>query len=156
MNAPVQVPDEKILLEFIKEVAYDLRPVDDLLKVHGISDEQWELINKNHAFQQKLYQIRSEFENTESTADRIKFKSQLAFELLIEHMFDLATDKTNPGPARVSAATLLARVANVEKQDVANTSPQQKTLIQINFPNSNKQMTIDGSVDQTKLLEHNE
>ena len=101
------------LLKLAREIAMDLRPIEDVLETHGISSEKWAEIAVLPGFQTYLRQSVEEWQSAVNTAERVRLKSMAFVEEALPEFFARAHDPNENLNAKVEVLKTVARFAGV-------------------------------------------
>lgn len=117
LTTPEIPPEEVFAVDFAtlaREIAMDIFPVHDVLRLHQLTDEQWQRIQSNPKFQQMLGDMVTEWNSTASTKERIKIKAQTGLESELEHYVRAIKDENIPLAQRVEAGKFLAKLGELD------------------------------------------
>lgn len=146
--------DHVTLLKLAREIAMDIRPVEEILTAHSISGSRWEAINASPHFQALL---KSEVENWQSatnTAERVKLKSLAFVEESLPEFYARAHDRREPLSARVEVLKTVAKFAGVGNTMVDGAAVGEKLMVTINL-GSDHSLKIERDVT-SKVIDHEE
>lgn len=110
-------PDEIFAVDFAaiaREVAMDIMPLADILKLHQLSDTEWQRIESHPKFLQMLAGLTAEWNATATTKERVKLKSATGLESVLEVYIRDINDPTIPLAQRVEAGKFLARLGELD------------------------------------------
>lgn len=154
-NLPVLTGSDHVtFVKLAREIAMDIRPLEDVLKTHGIDQNRWETISKSPRFQSLL---RSEIETWESatnTAERVKIKSLAFVEEALPEFFERAHDRREPLPAKVEVLKTVAKFAGVGGANAEGAATGEKLMVTINL-GADHSLTIEKDVT-SKVIDHQE
>jgi len=105
--------NDVILLKLARDVAMDMRPIEDVLSVHQITSEEWQRISELPAFQHYLRQSLQEWNSATNTAERVKLKSLAFVEEALPEFYARAHDPKEPLNSKVEVLKTVARFAGV-------------------------------------------
>jgi hypothetical protein len=97
-----------------REIAMDIFPLEQIIELHRLSDEEWKKIQDTPKFQEMLGQMVAEWNATSSTRDRIKIKAATGLESQIEVFIRDIGDLSIPLAQRVEAGKFLARLGELD------------------------------------------
>jgi hypothetical protein len=97
-----------------REVAMDIFPLDDILKVHQLSGDDWDELCANPRFKAMLDQMMREWHSAASTPERSRVKAATGVESHIETLIADIGDRGIPLTQRVEAMKFLARVGELD------------------------------------------
>ena len=127
MNSPTPVN----LARLARELAMDILPVEDVLRIHELDDSTWLRIQSDPSFQAMLASMVTDWHSADNAKSRVRTKAATAFEALIEVYVRDAMDTTIPLAQRVEVGKLLVKIGELETvRDGKGDGTQ--VLIQIN------------------------
>lgn len=140
-------------LKLAREIAMDLRPLPDILTMHGVSEADWEAIKQSPVFQKLLQSEVEAWEAATNTAERVKLKSLAFVEEALPEFFGRAHDPKEPLNAKVEVLKTVSKFAGVGGSvDGANIG--EKLTVTINL-GSDQTLKIEKDVT-SKVIEHEE
>lgn len=145
--------DHVIHLKLAREIAMDIRPVEDILLAHGIDQSNWEKISNSPSFQALL---RSEIESWQSatnTAERVKIKSLAFVEESLPEFFARAHDRREPLNSKVEVLKTISKFAGVGGS-VDGSVAGEKLMVTINL-GADHSLKIEKDVT-SKVIDHQE
>lgn len=83
MGLPLTKPtsyDPSTLVKLAKEIAQDIRPLDDVLASYKLSSNQWETIQRLPTFQRYLTAELADWNSASNTQERVKLKAATVIE----------------------------------------------------------------------------
>jgi hypothetical protein len=104
------------LAALAREIAMDIFPVEQVLKIHQVSDEDWLKIQASPQWTKMLSSMIAEWESAMNTRERLKAKAQTGLEMNLEQLILDIGDLEIPLAQRVEAAKFLARIGEVDGQ----------------------------------------
>ena len=110
-------PSEVFAVDFAqlaREVAMDIFPLDDVLKLHQLTLDDWLQISENPRFKQMVEQMVREWSAAANTRERVRIKAATGLESQLEGMIGALSDETIPYTQRVEGAKFLARIGEIE------------------------------------------
>lgn len=126
--------NRKLLHNLAKEIAYGVFPLEDILKHHKLSVEQFEEVKRIDYFQRILQDAVESWNSATNTSERTKLKiSAMVEEVLPDMHARLLDDKTADAP-RVELFKTLLRSAGLYSpdQNAGGASGGQRISISIN------------------------
>lgn len=105
-----------------RELAQDIRPVDDVVKDYGYTgahDPLFQAVLTTNDFRRFLEEAMREWNNADSTKKRIRLKAQAAMEEGLPRLFETFNNAIDPKD-RIDAGKLLAKLAGFEDQQNPN------------------------------------
>jgi hypothetical protein len=97
-----------------REIAMNILPVEDILRLHQLSDEEWQKIQGDMQFQAMLSGLVKEWESADNTRERVKIKAATALEAQLEVYVSDIADNSIPLAQRVEAGKFLARLGQLD------------------------------------------
>lgn len=105
--------NDTTMLKLAREIAMDMRTVEEVLKVHQVTAAEWEHISKSEMFQNYLRQCVEEWNSAVNTAERVKLKSMAFVEEALPEFFARAHDPEETLNSKVEVLKTVARFAGV-------------------------------------------
>lgn len=119
-------------LKLAREIAMDIRPLDDILVAHGVNTSDWENISKNPSFQGLLRSEIEAWQSATNTAERVKIKSLAFVEEALPEFYARAHDPKEPLSAKVEVLKTISKFAGVG-QSIDGTNLGEKLTVTINL-----------------------
>jgi hypothetical protein len=116
MGTEIATPDARVqvdLATLAREVAVDLYSIEDILKRHRITPEQWDRINKHPGFQAMLAGQVQAWHSALNTHERVKLKSAIIVEEWLEEANRRIHDPKENLPAKTEVVKQLGRFAEM-------------------------------------------
>lgn len=139
-----QLPiSDALLLQLAHECARDLYPLDDILKLHGLTPEYFHNFIKNHPAFMRFYAEAHQIWNSSANAkERSALKAGILFEQWLEKANALMASN-EPLSSKVQLMQFLARVAGFDQgKDVKQSAPGDRVVVNINL-GAGRTFTID-------------
>lgn len=155
LRLPKRVTDTK-LAAIAREIAMSFHDLEDILKVHEISQHEWEKIQRHPLFIEYLQSEIIAWQSAVNTEQRVKYKSAALIEVWLQHASDRLHDTRETLASKVELAKLIARLAGMGLTG-ANVSGDvgEKISININLGGSDQPIKIVKEVTQQgNLIEH--
>jgi hypothetical protein len=143
---------ELILLKLAREIAMDIRPVEEILEIHKIDSEKWENIQKNPYFQGILSSEVEAWQSANNTSERLKIKSLAMVEEALPEFYARMHDPKEPLPAKTDVLKTIAKFAGVGGSDFNAAVGGEKLSVTINL-GSDHQLRIEKEVT-SKVIDH--
>ena len=143
---------ELILLKLAREIAMDIRPVEEILEIHKINGENWENIQKNPYFQGILSSEVEAWQSANNTSERLKIKSLAMVEEALPEFYARMHDPKEPLPAKTDVLKTIAKFAGVGGSDFNASVGGEKLSVTINL-GSDHQLRIEKEVT-SKVIDH--
>ena len=102
------------LAAIAREIAMDILPIDQIMKIHQLTDEEWVRVQSSQQFKKMLSSMIAEWESAMNTKERLKAKAQSGLEMNLESLVLAMADEQTPLAQRVEAAKFLARLGEVD------------------------------------------
>ncbi len=134
-----------------REIAMDILPVQQILELHRLSDEEWEAIQRNKLFQDQVAQLTRDWTSAGNTRERVKMKAATGLESVLEQYVVEIADPSIPLIQRVEAGKFLARLGELDGSAVVGAAGE-RFVINLNIGNTHSTIeakipkTIDGDV----------
>jgi hypothetical protein len=125
--------DHVTQLKLAREIAMDIRPLEDILSAHGIDQSRWENIHSNPRFQALLRSEVESWESATNTAERVKIKSLAFVEESLPEFFARAHDRREPLNSKVEVLKTVAKFAGVGGSSVDGSVAGEKLMVTINL-----------------------
>jgi hypothetical protein len=143
---------EVTLLKLAREIAMDIRPVEEILETHKIDPENWENIQKNPYFQGILSSEVEAWQSANNTSERVKLKSLAFVEEALPEFFARAHDPKEPLPAKTDILKTIAKFAGVGGSDFNAAVGGERLSVTINL-GADHQLRIEKEVT-SKVIDH--
>lgn len=134
------------------ELAFEISPIEDVMKRHGLSKSDMMLKLGNETFRQMVKEAKRIWRSDLSVKERIRLKSMVLVEDSILELYSMFHDRDMAAPARLDAFKSLAKVATVDTPDRDGTTVGEKVTINISIPGIEKPVAITAQT----LVEHDE
>lgn len=146
--------DHVTQLKLAREIAMDIRPLEDILSAHGIDHARWETIHSNPRFQALLRSEVESWQSATNTAERVKIKSLAFVEESLPEFFARAHDRREPLNSKVEVLKTVAKFAGVGGSGVDGSVAGEKLMVTINL-GADHSLKIEKEVP-SKVIEHQE
>lgn len=133
-----------------REIAQDIFPLEQVIKLHNLTDEEWLRISVHPKFTSILSDMQKEWNAADNTAARIKAKAQAGLESQIEVLITDCGDPSIPLSQRTEAYRMLARLGDLDGQ--GKVAIGEKFSITLNIG----QTSVKADVKEAKVIEHQE
>lgn len=104
---------DTIMLKLAREIAMDIHPIEDILKAHQVSDDEWQEISKSQNFQNYLHQFVQEWQSAANTAERVKLKSMAMVEESLPEFYARMHDRDESLNAKTEVLKTISRFAGM-------------------------------------------
>ena len=105
--------DDTTMIRLARELAMDIKPLEELLETHKISASEWEMMRENAHFQGVLYEQKVAWEGAQNTAERVKLKSLAFVEEALPEFYARAHDPKEPLNAKVEVLKTISKFAGI-------------------------------------------
>jgi hypothetical protein len=149
-------PTEVFAMNFsglAREVAMDIFPLETILEVHRLSNDEWEKINAHPKFQQMVHSMTIEWNSAQGTRERVKVKAATGLESKLESLINEIDNADIPLTQRVEAGKFLARIGELDTTNIlGGSSGGSGVAITLNIGNVTRK--IEGAIPM--VIEHEE
>lgn len=121
-----------IMLKVAREIAADIREIPDILKLHGISEAEWDTIKEHPRFLKLLRDAVIEWQSVGNTADRVRVKSLAFTEEALPELYARLHDPKEPLSAKVELLKTVAKIGGVGEK-AADAGGGQRMVVTINL-----------------------
>ena len=138
--SPIPVEDG-LYLSLARAIAMDLQELEDVLKAHGVTHNEWDEIREHPRFQAFLKSSVEDWNKPLNTPERIRLKALAMVELGLEEMWRALHDVKEPLTARVELFKTVAKMGSVDVEkrvDVANGEAKFSVVINLGADNQLK------------------
>jgi len=101
------------LLRLAREIAMDMRELDDILKSHNVSRREWQKISTAPKFLDYLRKSTEEWQSATNTAERVRIKSLAFVEEALPEFFARAHDNRENLAAKTEVLKTVSRFAGI-------------------------------------------
>jgi hypothetical protein len=130
-----------------REIAFDIFPMEDIIALHKLSDEEWAKIQANQRFQQMLASMTREWASAANTRERVKMKAATGLESVLETYIREIIDPQIPLTQRVEAGKFLAKLGELGPEaHILGGAGGSSVTINISTGGSKPPLTIEGGV----------
>lgn len=112
-----QSQSEVFAIEFAqlaREIAMDIFPVHDIVRLHQLTEEEWARIQRSPKFNQMVADMAAEWNSAGNTRERVRIKAATGLEAMLEIYIREIGDPSIPLNQRVEAGKFLARVGELD------------------------------------------
>lgn len=129
-----------------RELAQDIRPVDDVLKDYGFTDTddpRWLFLQRSNDFKRMLAEASKEWNAADSTKRRVQQKALASLEVSLPNIHALINNPATAPTARIDGARLLQNLAGMAGPVSTNLGDGGGGVsININFGGNSVQATL--------------
>ena len=108
-----EVGEDAFLVSLAREVAINIRPIEDVLKVYGLSFAQWDALKDTQRFNDLVDQHLVEWESAKNTHERTKVKAAVMVESWLPEAWARMHDQTETLNSKTELAKLVTRIAGM-------------------------------------------
>lgn len=148
MNAVIETAtsyNDVILLKLAREIAMDIRPLEDVLTSQGIGQSQWEEINKLPYFQQVLRSCLEEWQSAQNTPERVKLKTLAMVEEALPEFHARMHDPREQLQHKTDVLKTIAKFAGIDRSGVDGQIAGERMVVTINL-GADHQLKIEKDV----------
>lgn len=135
---------EAKMVTLAREIAKDIIPLDQILKSHQISVNDYQIISTNPYFQSILAQAAADWNSASNTVQRVRLKAAAIVEEGLLEMSARLHDTEENLNAKVELFKVLTKLGNLEVQKEASGGNERFSLV-INIGDNNPK-TISATV----------
>jgi len=99
-----------------REIAMDIFPVEQILELHRLTDEEWQRVQTHPKFVEMVRTLSAEWGAAVNTKERVKVKAATGLESKLEIYIQAIDDERIPLVQRVEAGRFLARLGELDGQ----------------------------------------
>jgi hypothetical protein len=137
--------DDTMMLKLARELAMDIRPLEDILEVLHISRAEWDSVKETAAFQRYLRSSLEEWHSALNTQERVKLKSLAMVEESLPEFYARMHDAREALPAKTEVLKTISRFAGVGGNTSYEGSGSEKMIVTINL-GADQQLRIERDV----------
>lgn len=142
---------EQKLVALAREIAFDLKPLSQILKELSITGEQYNTIAASPLFKHILSQEIANWGSALNSQERVKLKTQHMIELSLEEFFARLHDPKEPLSAKVELAKLIAKLGGMDQTKQEATTGE-RFQVTINL-GADQKLVIDKPAATHKVIE---
>lgn len=153
-NLPTLPPAEMFAIEFAtlaREIAMDIFELPDILRMHRVTDEEWERISTHPKFTQMLGEMIRDWNGASNTKERVRVKAATGLESVLENYIREINDADIPLTQRVEAGKFLARLGELDGQVIGG--GQAGGGVTINISTTPSMPPLQLTVEQTPVID---
>lgn len=137
--------DDATMLMLAREIAMDIRPLEQILDVCGISEDEFELIKTKGSFQRYVRSASEQWHSALNAAERVKIKSLSMVEESLPEFFMRMHDQNETLSSKVELLKTVARFAGVGVNPNFENGGGEKMVVTINL-GADQQLRIEKDV----------
>jgi hypothetical protein len=141
VNRPPGMPDlvPVKLAELAREVAMNIREVDDIIAVYKLTREQYDWLAAHHEFYKHALHVSTvEWTSALTTPERVRLESAAILEDALPRLGARMVNQAEGLPGVVEAAKLFAKLAGFGEKEAGERAPGEKFQININLGGDDK------------------
>ena len=128
-----------------REIAMDIFPIDQILDVHRLSDEEWQRISMHPKFISMLREMTADWNSAGNTKERVRLKAATGLESVLEIYIRDVMDTAIPLAQRVEAGKFLARLGELDGSLVQGAGGGAGVTINISTSRDQPPLIIDAT-----------
>lgn len=148
---PSRRDDATRMLALAREIAADLRTVNEILEIHKVTTPEWERIRTNPQFTKLLQSCIEEWNSAGNTPERIKLKSLIFIEEALPEFYSRAHDPKETLTAKTEVLKTVSRLAGVGGNAGDQVNAGERMVVTINL-GADHQLKIEKEVT-SKVIE---
>jgi hypothetical protein len=126
------------IVKLAREIAMDLRELDQILEHHLIDRQAFEQLKRNPYFCRVLSSEVEAWQSATNTGERVKLKAAAMMEELLPTLFERIVNPKEDLMKVVKGGELVTKLAGLNAEDNKNINPSDKVVITINMGADNK------------------
>lgn len=138
----VTLPDaarrEIDIVKLAREIAMDLRELSEILKLHAITNEEFERLKRLPYFNKVLTAELEAWQAATNTQERVRLKAAAMMEEYLPELFKRMVDPNQDLMKAVKGAELVTKLAALGEADKGAFDPSNRVVITINMGNDSK------------------
>lgn len=129
------------LAKLAREIAIDMLPMDEVLRLNQVDDEAWAKIQADPRFDAMLASMITDWNSAGNVRQRVQLKAATGFEAFLEHLIEEGHSPNVPLSQKVELGKLLVKIGELEAvRDGINAG--QQMLVQINIGEEPKNVSV--------------
>lgn len=137
--------DDIVLVRLAREIAMDIQPLDEILKNHGLTQDDFEELKISARFNALLRANIEEWQSAVNTESRVRIKSMAFVEEALPEFFARAHDPKESLSAKVEVLKTVARFAGVGSSNVDGAVAGDRLSVTINL-GADRQLRIERDI----------
>lgn len=121
------------LLQIAREIAMDIRPVEEILATHNVSEQEWEAIQANPRFRSYIESEATAWHGSLNTHERVKLKAAAMLEEWLPELNQRMHDRAESLNAKIEAGKLARDLAGFARNGVGVEGAGEKFSVTINL-----------------------
>jgi hypothetical protein len=135
---PTATDDEISIVKLAREIAMDLRELDQILEMHGVTKEKFEKLKVNPRFVAVLSSELASWGTALNTNERVKLKAGSMIEEFLPELYARLVDPRENLMAKVKGAELVTKLAGMGVTEAKVHDPSDRVTITINLGEDKK------------------
>ena len=137
-TVPLAVSEDARIIKLAREIAMDIRELDEILTLHGISREEFEKLKVRPRFVQLLNAELVAWQSAVNTNERVKLKAGAVIEEWLPELYARMNDIREPLMSKVKGGELLTKLAGMGASETTEINPSDRVTITINLGEDSK------------------
>jgi hypothetical protein len=147
--ADALVEKDKLLRSLAREIAMDISPLEDILRIYAVPTHAWNVIKDHPRFQHYLQTEERSWNVQRNAHERIRTKAETMIEQSLEPLFGAMFDKDVPLNQRNEVLKSLMKLAGIGEERKAEQGEGFKLTINIG-----SQSTTVSAMPTPRVIEH--
>jgi hypothetical protein len=149
---PAGADRERFMVRLAREIAMDLRPLDAILELNGVSHAEFERIKVNPYFTRVLINEKENWEAAANTKQRVELKAAAIVEEFLPELYRRLVDPKEDLLKVVKGLEHASRLAKMGHDKDGSVDPTDKVVITINM-GADAKLQVTKQVP-AKVIEH--
>jgi hypothetical protein len=139
------------LAELAREVAMNIREIDDIIAVYKLTREQYDWLATHHEFYKHALHVSTvEWTSALTTPERVRLESAAILEDALPRLGARMVNQAEGLPGVVEAAKLFAKLAGLGEKEVGDRAPGERFKIEINL-GADEKLTYQSKPDPVTI-----
>lgn len=149
------VDRDTLMHRVARELAMDLYPLDQILKNHSVTDEEFAVWRENKRFLQYYVEFKQEWGTATNAAERTRVKASVIMEEFMEQAYKDLHDTKQALNHRVELGKLVKSLAGLDaaKGGAAGAAGAGGFTLSINITNTER---VSIKAEQAKVIDHDD
>lgn len=149
---PSSVYDEMKLVKLAREIAMDIKELDEILKIHNVTHADFEKLKTNERFKSILTAEVIAWQGAINTNERVRVKAASMIEEWLPELYSRLNDRGEGLSSKIEGGKLLERLAGMGAAAAKNEAPTDRVSITINL-GADKKLEFNKQLP-AKVIEH--
>lgn len=136
--------NDAILLKLAREIAMDIRPIDEILKSYEVDTYAWDVIQQNFTFKGYLRGAIEEWNSATNTQERVRLKALAMVEEALPEFYGRMHDADEALQHKTEVLKTITKLAGLERQ-VGELGGGEKFTVTINL-GADQQVRIEKDI----------